>query len=186
MFCARRRLAPRVVVAPIGFVSDHMEVLYDLDTEAQAIAAERGIRMVRAGTVGVHPKFIAMIRELIAERMGLCVPRAIGKYPRPTMSAGPIAAPAPARRAAPAAHVSERSAPRQLVGRPRASKARAGAPRSSLLPCAGLLLAPIDRPLRQAAASGISDVSPFAIIRVISPLSAGRTANASRSSSGVP
>ncbi|MCE9547586.1 MAG: ferrochelatase [Planctomycetia bacterium] len=58
-----------VVVAPIGFISDHLEVLYDLDTEAQALAGELGIRMVRAATVGTHPRFIAMIRELIQERL---------------------------------------------------------------------------------------------------------------------
>jgi protoporphyrin/coproporphyrin ferrochelatase len=70
-----------VVVVPIGFVSDHIEVIYDLDTEAQAIARERGVNMVRAATVGVHPKFVQMIRELIEERLGLCRPRAIGQYP---------------------------------------------------------------------------------------------------------
>jgi protoporphyrin/coproporphyrin ferrochelatase len=55
----------QVVVVPIGFISDHMEVIYDLDVEAQAIARERGVNMLRAGTVGVHPKFLRMIRELI-------------------------------------------------------------------------------------------------------------------------
>jgi len=89
-----------VVVVPIGFISDHMEVLYDLDTEACDIAHEHGLHMVRAATVGVHPKFLSMIRELIAERMGKCLPRAIGKY-------GPNACradccPAPARRPSPA------------------------------------------------------------------------------------
>ncbi|HTU24308.1 MAG TPA: ferrochelatase [Pirellulales bacterium] len=58
-----------VVVAPIGFLSDHMEILYDLDTEAAAIAAEMGLNLVRAGTVGSHPELISMIRELIIERM---------------------------------------------------------------------------------------------------------------------
>jgi ferrochelatase len=58
-----------VVVVPIGFLSDHMEVLYDLDTEAAALCRERGIRMVRAATVGAHPRFISMIRELIAARV---------------------------------------------------------------------------------------------------------------------
>lgn len=58
-----------VVVAPIGFVSDHIEVLYDLDTEAADLCREKGLRMVRAATVGNHPKFIGMIRELIVERM---------------------------------------------------------------------------------------------------------------------
>jgi ferrochelatase len=87
-----------VVVAPIGFISDHMEVLFDLDTEARAIADECGLTMVRAATVGVHPKFLAMIRELIGERMGLCAPRAIGKF-GPNHSVCPAdCCPAPARR----------------------------------------------------------------------------------------
>jgi ferrochelatase len=58
-----------VVAMPIGFISDHLEVLYDLDTEAQQLAAELGLNFVRAATVGTHPRFIAMIRELIVERM---------------------------------------------------------------------------------------------------------------------
>ena len=58
-----------VTVAPIGFISDHMEVIYDLDVEARALAAELGLRMERAGTVGTHPRFVEMIRELIVERI---------------------------------------------------------------------------------------------------------------------
>ena len=61
--------AADVLIFPIGFISDHMEVLFDLDTEAQAVAAELGMHLVRAETVGTHPRFIAMIRELIVERM---------------------------------------------------------------------------------------------------------------------
>jgi len=88
-----------VVVAPIGFVSDHMEVLYDLDTEARAISEDRRLRMVRAATVGVHPKFLAMIRELICERTGECEARAIGEYgPHPDVCRLDCC-PAPARRA---------------------------------------------------------------------------------------
>ena len=60
----------QVIVVPIGFISDHMEVLYDLDTEARALCEELGLVMVRAATVGVHPRFIDMIRDLILERMG--------------------------------------------------------------------------------------------------------------------
>lgn len=59
-----------VVVAPIGFISDHMEVKFDLDTQARELAESLGVNMVRAATVGTHPKFIAMIRELIQERLG--------------------------------------------------------------------------------------------------------------------
>ena len=59
-----------VVVAPIGFISDHMEVKFDLDTQARELAESLGIHMVRAATVGTHPKFIAMLRELIQERLG--------------------------------------------------------------------------------------------------------------------
>ena len=58
-----------VVVVPIGFVSDHMEVRYDLDVEAAEVAARLGVNMVRAGTVGDHPGYIDMIVELIGERM---------------------------------------------------------------------------------------------------------------------
>ncbi len=62
-------LASAVVLAPIGFVSDHMEVLYDLDVEARELCDELNLPMCRAKTVGVHPKFIAMIRGLIEERI---------------------------------------------------------------------------------------------------------------------
>jgi ferrochelatase len=58
-----------VVVAPIGFISDHMEVIVDLDTQAREHAERLGLQMVRAATVGSHPRFIAMIRELIEERL---------------------------------------------------------------------------------------------------------------------
>jgi ferrochelatase len=61
--------AREVVIVPIGFLSDHMEVLYDLDEEARHVCEERGIRMVRAATAGAHPRFITMIRELIVERI---------------------------------------------------------------------------------------------------------------------
>lgn len=58
-----------VVIVPIGFISDHMEVLFDLDTEAKDLAAELDMTLVRAATVGTHPAFITMIHELIVERM---------------------------------------------------------------------------------------------------------------------
>ena len=64
-----------VVVAPVGFISDHMEVLYDLDTEAKQLSEELGINMIRAATVGTHPEFVRMIRELIIERLDPAVPR---------------------------------------------------------------------------------------------------------------
>jgi ferrochelatase len=69
-----------IVIAPIGFLSDHMEVLYDLDTEARELCHQLGLNMVRAGTVGVHPKLVAMIVELIQERLGLAERRAIGRF----------------------------------------------------------------------------------------------------------
>lgn len=59
-----------VVIAPIGFISDHMEVLFDLDTEARALCAELGVTMVRAATVGTHPRFVGLICDLVEERMG--------------------------------------------------------------------------------------------------------------------
>jgi ferrochelatase len=59
-----------VVVVPIGFISDHLEVLYDLDTEVRALCDSRQINLVRAATVGTHPRFVRMVRELVEERLG--------------------------------------------------------------------------------------------------------------------
>jgi ferrochelatase len=60
--------ARRVIICPIGFISDHMEVLYDLDTEARALCDEIGLQMVRAGTAGAHPLIASMVREMILQR----------------------------------------------------------------------------------------------------------------------
>ncbi|MER5872203.1 ferrochelatase [Streptomyces sp. NPDC002044] len=60
--------AAGAVMVPIGFVSDHMEVLYDLDTEALAKAAELGFPVARSATVGADPRFAAAVRELLLER----------------------------------------------------------------------------------------------------------------------
>jgi ferrochelatase len=61
----RREKPEKVAIVPIGFISDHMEVLYDLDTEARETCRELGVQMVRAGTAGVHPLFIDMIRKMV-------------------------------------------------------------------------------------------------------------------------
>lgn len=65
-----------VIIAPLGFTSDHMEVLYDLDIEARALADELEIKMARAATAGTHPAFLRMIRELIMERISVGEPKA--------------------------------------------------------------------------------------------------------------
>ena len=79
--------SPAVVLVPLGFVCDHMEVIYDLDVLARARADDLGLPMARARTVGVHPTFVAMIGELVSERTkpGGDVPRrALGQLgPRP-------------------------------------------------------------------------------------------------------
>jgi ferrochelatase len=103
-----------VIVIPIGFISDHMEVLYDLDTEARQICSETGVAMIRAATVGVHPKFINMIRELIRERMGECQPRAIGKFPANHDPCPADCCPPPARRPS---SVASDSSPRAIAQR---------------------------------------------------------------------
>ena len=70
-----------VVVSPIGFVSDHLEVLFDLDVEARDTAAELGLNLVRASSASTHPAFVGMIRELIEERLGRREGRtAVGRY----------------------------------------------------------------------------------------------------------
>ena len=60
--------APAVVMVPIGFVSDHMEVVYDLDTEAMATAEKLGLPATRAATAGIDPRFVAAVRDLLLER----------------------------------------------------------------------------------------------------------------------
>jgi ferrochelatase len=60
-----------VVIAPVGFLSDHIEILFDLDEQARDVCHELGLAMCRASTVGTHPRFIGMLRELIQERLGL-------------------------------------------------------------------------------------------------------------------
>ena len=90
--------ARSVVVVPIGFLSDHMEVLYDLDIEARAVCDELGMQMVRAGTAGTHPLFVSMIRELIEERLpGGTEPAALGLLPASHDVCPPDCCPAPAR-----------------------------------------------------------------------------------------
>lgn len=84
-----------VVVTPIGFISDHMEVLYDLDTEAQALADELGLNLVRAATAGSHPRFVRMIRELIEERMQGAAPVTVGQLPAAPCVCAPDCCPPP-------------------------------------------------------------------------------------------
>jgi ferrochelatase len=67
-----RELRSDVVIAPIGFLSDHMEVIYDLDTETRQLCGELGVRMARAGTAGTHPAMIEMIAEFIDREPVAC------------------------------------------------------------------------------------------------------------------
>jgi len=62
--------APAAVVVPVGFVSDHVEVLYDLDIEAARAAERLGLPMARAATPGTDPRFVSMVTELVIERRG--------------------------------------------------------------------------------------------------------------------
>jgi ferrochelatase len=90
----KERGVPGVVVAPIGFVSDHMEVVYDLDTEARETAEEIGLPFARAATVGTDPRFVAGLVDLVLERAA----QARGEVPEQPVagSAGPSWAVCPA------------------------------------------------------------------------------------------
>lgn len=97
---------PGVAVVPIGFVSDHMEVIYDLDTEAAATAEKLHLPMARAATPGTDPRFVTMLRDLVLERAAaergeqperLCV----GKLGPGWDDCRPDCCPAPRRPAAP-------------------------------------------------------------------------------------
>jgi ferrochelatase len=59
----------RVIIHPIGFLSDHVEVLYDLDEEARLLCEELGLPLIRSRTVGNHRGFVRMLRELVGERL---------------------------------------------------------------------------------------------------------------------
>jgi len=69
---------PAVLVAPTGFVSDHLEVLWDLDNEARETAAELGLAFVRAGTAGTDPVFVAGLTDLVAEQLAGRPPAYLG------------------------------------------------------------------------------------------------------------
>ena len=60
-----------LLVHPLGFVADHMEVLFDLDTQSAAAAKEADVKMVRTPTVGTHPRFVSMLVDLVEEAAGL-------------------------------------------------------------------------------------------------------------------
>jgi len=92
-----------VVVSPTGFVSDHMEVVWDLDTEARATAAAVGLGFRRAASAGTHPAFVAMVRQLVQEELagaprewlgdlGVCgLDCPVGCCPAPVRRSGPVA-----------------------------------------------------------------------------------------------
>ena len=68
-----------VVLVPVGFVSDHLEVKYDLDVEAAEVAARHGLALARAATPGTDPRFVAMVTELVAEQLDGSPARALGR-----------------------------------------------------------------------------------------------------------
>ncbi len=70
----------KVVLSPIGFLSDHMEVMYDLDDEARRLCDSEEIQMVRAKTPGNHPQFITMIRKLLQERLHGGTRECVGQF----------------------------------------------------------------------------------------------------------
>jgi protoporphyrin/coproporphyrin ferrochelatase len=85
-----------VIICPIGFISDHMEVLYDLDTEARALCDQLGMKMVRAGTVGAHPRLVSMVCDMLlhaptTEILAHCEPGCCPAPPqRPKPSGDPM------------------------------------------------------------------------------------------------
>ena len=89
-----------VVVAPTGFISDHMEVLWDLDNEARDTAASLGLSFVRAGTAGTHPAFVSAIAELVSEQLTGAVARSLSTLGLCGIDCPAGCCPAPARRPA--------------------------------------------------------------------------------------
>lgn len=89
-----------VVVSPIGFVSDHLEVIWDLDNEAKDTAARLGLGYARARTAGTHPRFVAMVRELVQERTAEAAHTKLGTLPTWDVCPTDCCTPAPRRGAA--------------------------------------------------------------------------------------
>ncbi|MGH3745385.1 MAG: ferrochelatase, partial [Mycobacteriales bacterium] len=85
-------------VVPIGFVSDHLEVVYDLDTEALPAARARGLRVERAATPGADPRIVAMVADLVAERTSGLPRAALGDLGASHDSCPLDCCPAPLRR----------------------------------------------------------------------------------------
>jgi ferrochelatase len=76
------------VIAPVGFLSDHVEVLWDLDNEARETCGELGTPMVRAATVGTHPKFITALAELVSAPFTPCAESCCPRPARPSPPRG--------------------------------------------------------------------------------------------------
>jgi ferrochelatase len=95
------RAVEDVLVVPIGFVSDHMEVVWDLDTQAKATAERLGMKLTRAGTVGTHPLFLRMVVELVSEQIEHGERRALTTLGDSTCRPGCCEAPARPARGAP-------------------------------------------------------------------------------------
>ncbi len=89
---------PAVVVAPTGFVSDHLEVLWDLDNEARDTAAELGLQFVRASTAGTDPAFVAGLADLVEEQLAGRPPAAVGELGLCGQDCPAGCCPAPVRR----------------------------------------------------------------------------------------
>jgi len=98
LLAARAAAGSRAVVSvPVGFVSDHMEVMFDLDVEAAQTAHRLGLAFARAATPGTNPRFVSMITDLVCERLDGAAPLALG-----VLGAGPDSCPADCCGTAPA------------------------------------------------------------------------------------
>lgn len=111
---------PAVVLAPIGFVSDHLEVVYDLDVEAVEVADGLGLACERAATAGTHPAFVAALVDLVLERAaaerGDPVDRPVAGTLPPSPDACPVGCCPNPRQARPAACGQDRDLPAVLLG----------------------------------------------------------------------
>jgi protoporphyrin/coproporphyrin ferrochelatase len=92
---------PGVLIAPIGFLTDHVEVLYDLDEEARALCQQLSMPMRRAATVGTHPRFVEMVRLLVLERLQGAPLLRVGNLPAPPAVCAASCCPRPERPARP-------------------------------------------------------------------------------------
>ena len=158
------RACSELVIRPVGFVADHLEVLYDIDIEAQGVAREAGIRLERARSMNTDPTFIAGLADIAAAALRPVVGR-LSAWSRPHDHARSIPSRPAARRASrPPGRASRRApgrASRRHHRRRRRPRARATSTTGPRCSCTGRRPSPAASPAATAAPTRMAERNPL-------------------------